>query len=795
MATFLYGNLSTKTASYSIEPGTIDLPKVVNGDTFTVAVRLTETADGTTVATTPSISYARLAYGPVDVAPTSGSFKVLVNTVTSSVITLGSSAASVAAVFNSIAAVTGWSVREDQGSYIVSRTASYAATSGITIVANELIPESFVRVTSYSDGATFYQELRPMQSPLAYTSAFGLIVPPGPTITRVVTGYSDETTGVSVNEVQRLYVPPQFDGVFQIFKGTARTQLLDKDDGAPEIQAALTAGVVTQGSGETFIVTNPKSNTADIEFAGTLGGQPQNLLTITVPESQQGDLTFDLDLNTQGMLAALRGDFEVTHPLTCEVGINYGTAATPDIYYITVFQQNLTVQADGAWAGLAAAQRINWLNPPQPVNYIPFTTDQVITGIQSFTAVVTGSGPWTIAHNLGTEAIHVTVRENISSGRILQTYSNAVGLGDVQIVSSTSQSVIVTNFTGSIPTAGWAVMISSAGPTSAFLAHTHTVAQVVSLQDLLNSLGSRVTNLENNAIPFTLTSSSTTTIPYEIPVTNRQSVLFSNNLGVWGQTGSLLEITSVPSAQAPQLLPALSVTVSTAASSAIPTATTVDIVRAYTSGLNILVPRIGLIPGARLPSGVAHIGAEASRALVYQVEPYGSARTYYPKSYEVPLFEIPLNDKLFKAGTKAKMQFDLYVQSKGANATGQWFCIVDVGSVTSVATPTTQSDNITGITYNATPILAQRLLVTGESIGHDLGVEVLATTATIMNANSYAYGVWSPVTASAPSNRNFILRGRLANFDILDNQGDPRGWMGYALRPFSGSDQIKLVVE
>lgn len=796
MATFLYGNLSTKTASYSIEPGTIDLPKVVNGDTFTVAVRLTETADGTTVATKPSISYARLAYGPVDVAPTSGSFKVLVNAVTSSVITLGSSAASVAAVFNSIAAVTGWSVREDQGSYIVSRTASYAATSGITIVANELIPESFVRVTSYSDGATFYQELRPMQSPLAYTSAFALIVPPAPTITRVVTGYRDETTGVSVNEVQRLYVPPQFDGVFQIFKGTARTQLLDKDDGAPEIQAALTAGVVTQGSGETFIVTNPKSNTADIEFAGTLGGQPQNLLTITVPESQQGDLTFDLDLNTQGMLAALRGDFEVTHPLTCEVGINYGTAATPDIYYVTVFQQNLTVQADGAWAGLAAAQRINWLNPPQPVNYIPFTTNQVITGIQSFTAVVTGTGPWTIAHNLGTEAIHVTVRENISNGYILSNKDNA-DLGHYTIQTSTSQSIIVTtnNAGGIVPTAGWAVMISSAGPTSAFLAHTHTVAQVVSLQDLLNSLGSRVTNLENNAIPFTLTSSSTTTIPYEIPVTNRQSVLFSNNLGVWGQTGSLLEITSVPSAQAPQLLPALSVTVSTAASSAIPTATTVDIVRAYTSGLNILVPRIGLIPGARLPSGVAHIGAEASRGLVYQVEPYGSARTYYPKPYEVPLFEIPLNDKLFKAGTKAKMQFDLYVQSKGANATGQWFCIVDVGSVTSVATPSTQSDNITGITYNATPILAQRLLVTGESIGHDLGVEVLATTATIMNANSYAYGVWSPVSASAPSNRNFILRGRLANFDILDNQGDARGWVGYAMRPYGDADQIKLVVE
>jgi len=789
MATLVFGNISQKTASYTIEPGSITLPKVVQGDLFTLAVRLTETANNITTVTAPSIYSARLSYGPVDVAPTAGSFKVLVNSVTSSVITFGSTAASVAAVLNSISAATGWSVIEDQGSYLVERKSAWVATSGITIVQNELQPQSFVRVTSYSANSTFYQELRPMQSPLAYTSAFGLIVPPAPTITRVVTGYSDSTTGVFVNEVQRLYIPPAFDTTYQIYRGTARTALLSKDDGATEIQAALMASAITVGAGESFLVTNPENYVANIEFAGSMSGATHALLTVAVPVSPQGDVTFDLDLNTQGMLAALRGDFEVTHPLTCEIGINYGSVATPNVQYVTVFQQDMTVQADGAWTGLAAAQQINWLNPPQPVNYIPFTTDQVITGIQSFTAVVTGAGPWTIAHNLGTEAIHVTLRENISSGYLLANEN------DYTVQTATSQSVIVAKVSGTVPTAGWAVMISSAGPTSAFQAHTHTVAQVVSLQDLLNSLSDRLEIVEDILPATGISSSTSVTVPGEIPVSSRQQVLFTNGLGTWTSTDNILQISSVPSVQPPQLLEALSVTVGTAPSTALPTVTTVDIVRAYTSGLNILVPRIGLIPGSRLPTGVAYIGAESTRSLVYQVDNYSSGRTYYPKAYEATLFEIPFNDKMFRAGTKAKLQFNLHVQSKAANATAQWYCLVDVGTVTTTTAPATQTDNISDIVYNSYPILSQPLLVTSEAMTHSLGVEVLATTATQMDANYFSYGIWASATTGKPSSRNFILRGRLANFDVVDSQGDARGWMGYAMRPYSESDQIKVVIE
>jgi hypothetical protein len=787
MATLLYGNISNKTASYTIEPGSITLPTVVQGDTFTLAVRLTETANNTTTVTAPSIYSARLSYGPVDVAPTAGTFKVLVNSVTSSVITYGSTAASVAAVLNSISAATGWSVIADQGSYLISRTSNWAATSGITIVQNELIPQSFVRVTSYSANSNFYQELRPMQSPLAYTSAYGLIVPPAPTITRVVTGYSDATTGVRVNEVQRLYIPPAFDTTYQIYRGTARTGLLNKDDGATEIQAALMTSCITVGAGELFLVTNPQNYTADIEFAGSMSGATQSLLTVAVPISPQGDVTFDLDLNTQGMLAALRGDYEITHPLTCEIGINYGSVATPNVQYVTVFQQNMTVQADGAWTGLAAAQSINWLNPPQPVNYIPFTLDQVITGIQTYSKVITGPGPWTIAHNLGTEAIHITVRENRSNGYVLANNY------DFTLQTATSNSIIVGAYPAT-PTQGLAVIISSAGPTSVFQAHTHTIAQVVSLQDQLNSLGTRLAAVEDILPATGISSSSSVTQPYEIPVAARQSVLFTNGLGTWTTTDSILQIGSVPSVQAPQLLEALSVTVGTAPSTALPTATTVDIVRAYTSGLNILVPRIGLIPGSRLPTGVAYIGAESTRGLVYQVDNYSSGRTFYSKAYEASLFEIPINDKLFRAGTSAKLQWNLNVQSKAANATAQWYCIVDVGTITTVSTPATQTGNISDITWNSTPILSQQLIVTGEPVKHGMGVEILATSATQMDANYMTYGIWASATTGKPSSRNFILRGRLANFDLVDTQGDARGWVGYAMRPYGDADTIKVTI-
>lgn len=790
MATLLYGNISQKTASYTIEPGSITLPTVVQGDTFTVAVRLTETSNNTTTVTAPSIYSARLSYGPVDVAPTAGTFKVLVNAVTSSAITLGSTAASVAAILNTISAATGWSVTQDQGSYIVGRTANWTTTSGITIVQNELIPDSFVRVTSYSANNTFYQELRPMQSPLAYTSAYGLIVPPAPTITRVVTGYSDPTTGVYVNEVQRLYIPPAFDTTYQIYRGTARTALLSKDDGATEIEAALLQGCVTVGAGEIFLVTNPQNYTADIEFAGAMSGATHSLLTVAVPISPQGDVTFDLDLNTQGMLAALRGDFEVTHPLTCEIGINYGTVATPNVQYVTVFQQNLTVQADGAWTGLAAAQRINWLNPPQPVNYIPFTTDQVITGIQSFTAVVTGAGPWTIAHNLGTEAIHVTVRENVSNGAILQQTSPYVGVGDCSVQTTTSQSINLQRLIGTVPTAGWAVMISSAGPTSVFQAHTHTIAQVVDLQDTLNAIGTRLTTLENvlpNGVGI-INQSGVNTTPLTMTIPARSEVLFSQDIeGAWGDGG--IDQSKLP-VRGPSLLRSFS---GLADNSNILTVPTVSGAFIYSGGIEL--PPMGYIPGDTVPPSGIVIYDEGR---IYQGRQDGDNKTYYPVPYEVELFRIPVNANQFRVGRTLEVKFGLIAQML-AKTDAQWRVVIDAANLSEVTSPATQGMNISSADYNQNKLMDHRIMLTQTLVPHILGVRLVRSLSgedIVITADKNIYGTYES-TIGAPAGASFILRARLMNFDIANTADDVRGWVGYALKGVENdtiSGEVKVTI-
>jgi len=769
MATLVFGNISQKTASYTIEPGSITLPKVVQGDLFTLAVRLTETANNITTVTAPSIYSARLSYGPVDVAPTAGSFKVLVNSVTSSVITFGSTAASVAAVLNSISAATGWSVIEDQGSYLVERKSAWVATSGITIVQNELQPQSFVRVTSYSANNTFYQELRPMQSPLAYTSAFGLIVPPAPTITRVVTGYSDPTTGVFVNEVQRLYIPPAFDTTYQIYRGTARTALLSKDDGATEIQAALMASAITVGAGESFLVTNPENYVANIEFAGSMSGATHALLAVAVPVSPQGDVTFDLDLNTQGMLAALRGDFEVTHPLTCEIGINYGSVATPNVQYVTVFQQDMTVQADGAWTGLAAAQQINWLNPPQPVNYIPFTTDQVITGIQSFTAVVTGAGPWTIAHNLGTEAIHVTLRENISSGYLLANEN------DYTVQTATSQSVIVAKVSGTVPTAGWAVMISSAGPTSAFQAHTHTIAQVVDLQDTLNAIGTRLNTLENvlpNGVGI-INQSGVNTTPLTMTIPGRSEVLFTQDIeGAWGDGG--IDQSKLP-IRGPSLLRSFSGLANNSNTATAPTAAGAYI---YSGGIE-LAP-MGYIPGDSVPPSGIVIYDEGR---IYQGRQDGTNKTYYPVPYEVELFRVPVNANQFRVGRTLEVKFGLVLQML-AKTDAQWRVVIDAANLSEVTSPATQGMNISSADYNQDKLLDHRVMLTQTLAPHILGVRLtrsLSGEDIVITADKNLYGTYES-TIGTPAGASFILRARLMNFDIANTADDARGWVGYSLK-------------
>ena len=98
---------------------------------------------------------------------------------------------------------------------------------------------------------------------------------------------------------------------------------------------------------------------------------------------------------------------------------------------LVTFQTSVKIVREQIWEELALVPAIDWVRPPQPRDYIPFTRDQIITGSQHYEAVI-GNGAdreFVLDHGLNTEALHVTLRENSSSGRKLRDSEFSVTFG------------------------------------------------------------------------------------------------------------------------------------------------------------------------------------------------------------------------------------------------------------------------------------------------------------------------------------------------------------------------------
>jgi len=389
--------------------------------------------------------------------------------------------------------------------------------------------------------------------------------------------------------------------------------------------------------------------------------------------------------------------------------------------------------------------------------------------------VVTGNGPWTIAHNLGTEAIHVTLRENVSNGYLLGNEN------DYTVQTATSQSVVVSVVTGSVPTAGWAVIISSAGPTSAFLAHTHTIDQIETLRDTLNSLGQRVGDLEN-VLPNNagvVNQAGVDTTPLTITVPERAAVLFADVEGAWGGKG--IERGKLPR-RGPSLLRAIST--ATPVNSPVATVPTSAGVFLYSSGIEL--PPMGYIPGQIVPPGGAV--AYEGEGRIYRVRQELGKNTWFPVPYEVELFRIPVNSSQLRVGRTLTCTFGLTLQML-AETDAQWRVVIDAANLSSAFSPADQGLNLTAADFNQVAMLDHRVLLTEALTPHIFGVQILRRLVdgnVQMSANRNLYGTYESA-GGPPATGDFILRARLMNFDIAENGGDVRGWVGYQLAGVEGN--------
>jgi len=636
--------------------------------------------------------------------------------------------------------------------------------------ANTLLPLSFVRVRAFTRNNVPWLEVRLIQSPYAFADTSERRLAPSPTIERIRGGSSREDGGVTldVNEVQALYLPPEFIGTYSLAFDFRTTKILGTQDTPRSIQAALN-DMFDDGLGERFSVTNPEDQHAYMEFVGVLAASPQDLIGITVRSFFPGRLELDFPLDRNEFAEAMRATAKIEEvPLELELElVDNAEDLTDDEVpgrFVT-FKRTVTLVRDQIYEELQTAKRIDWLTPPLPTSHTPFSPSQVITGNQHYIVVIGNgvSSSFVLAHNLETAAAHIAVRENMADGRLIEAGERTIRFPSANAISVTFPYV---------PTADeFAVVITTAGPRSAFADHDHFITDITDLVDRLGGIEAAIA-LINDRLPFTDPTSPAdgdgATGDTEMKIPDRAEVF----------PGRLKEALSVESPKAPRTLLALFPAVhdATVVNVTLPlpaaSANEGQVFFNNTAG-NVLVPGGVVKPNEHLAS---------DGRFWYHVTRSGTSNSFYPTKFMRSLFEAPVSPSLLRVGMKLVAEFDLEIMMLPGSLTRmQYVFVIEYGTAPQQTTPSPVGINLQDIVWNTTtPMLAQRIIVTELRAKYHFGVSVLRSLLNVLSADVLSQSAWT-AAASIPSNNEFLLRARLIQPDTENSVTGAKGAIFYSL--------------
>ncbi len=794
MQTFLiYGDLSTRRLTDSSgAPAT--LPSLVQGDLATFSLRLLDRVEtGSPIQVQRTVRSLRASIGNVSTPPQSGRFSLRIGqngpatplidfnsdrTVLKPLLSILPGVAAQGGVEQVFESSPGcWMIRFGHNAVVPLQAAD-----------NLLSPVSFIRVRPFQQNERWWHELRLLQAPIAYTGLSERVLAEPPSVRRIRAGctYSEAGVDYIVNEIQAVKVPASFRGTWCVkFEGRT-TIFFSKDDDTTAIETALNN--LFSDSQTRFAVTNPEPYNAYIEFKGPLAGQPQDLVVAEVGSVEPGDLTFSLDLNTAEVFAALRDVATISAQFEVELEIaNDDDLPETTGKVITLFRESVAIVRELQWQEMAAAAGIDWLRPPQPRDYIPFTRDQIITGSQHYMGVI-GDGverEFTLDHNLGTDALHITLRENASNGRRLSDNEYSVSFADTN-----SLTIKFPESSDPPATDSLAVTITSAGPKSAFEAHTHTIEQIIDLVAELDSLRNRVTALEA-VVPNLGALSSTTSSSgaFTIPIPEISEVLFLPASAGNVFTKSIVDSSKLAS-RAPYLLPAVH-TANVGVLWALPLPSPIaGQVWQNQTGADLQIPGGGMVRGSTVSDGefVASDGR-----ILYRANQAGNTISYFPSAFERVLWNLYINEKMLGVGKTLKVEFGLSTQLVKATSQAQWMLVIEKGEAPSETDGNPEINLLNVVWDTANPILKQRLILTPVATLCYAGCNVYRSTLGAITCDRVLYGGHENANASAPASANFALRCRLIEFDTENNVTTARGWVTYQLvKPTSGDLQASI---
>ena len=754
-----------------------------------MSLRFVSRVSGDIIEVQRGVHALRATLGREDARPVSGSvrFKLglaggVVGSNVTAPISVGSSIAEVKHAFESLTILTDEekpvSVRSLNGSWLVSF--ADGGEKVIKVYENSLFPVSYGRVrVQWVDGVAVH-DLRFTQSPVAFTDAFAPVVPLAPVIEALRDG--GEEAGNVWNEVQVLKLNPAFRGTFQLSRGFKKTGLLSAEDGLPEIAEAL--ALIADEDGE-FRVTNPVGTDVHIEFAGSMKGINQDLLVLSVFNAPPGDATFTLSLDTAELATLLNGSSKASEKLPLEIYVELESEYEGGPLTKLSFRSELEVQRELSFEGLALAQSINWIRPPLPRDYIPFTPDQVNTGILHYSTTL-GNGvltSFTVDHNLSSESVLVLLRENAAPGAVLRSGVDYA----LTIEGEDSVSLdLLGDYLETPPLAGGlAVTVLAMGQASQFNAHNHSIAQVLLLPETLAAMSEAIAALQA-AVGLSVSAGSSVTTSTTGPTAEwtlrRVALLYPTRETVdLSKAESVADIAALKLPRAGGLLPAVHDTASEALPSVLPTAPTdADEGRVYQNltGATVLLPGGNGRASVKLKANeYAALLVEEGRVSWYRVAKVDAAKSsWYPTDFERELFVIPVNEAQFRVGKKLTLQVGFEAAVLASNALAQWELRIEFGTAADVTTPGTPDKNVgTPVWDTAHPILTHRFHLSPDPTTHKAGC-VLTRGAGGITGNGILYDA-TIGALNVPSSANFFLRGRLCKFDTQDGEADPRGFV------------------
>lgn len=700
MQALLYANLTDQTLSTTLGGAELTFPTLIQGDDLTLGIRTTETLEGDDVETDRDFKALRAGIGRIDTAPTGGTFRLAIDAVATGDITYPFTAAELATELS-------LTVAEDNGTFIITSGTEIA----ITVDRNCLTPISFIRIGELPDcgDGNYHYTLRFQQTLVAYTETWSEVVPQSPSIEVVQTGFDYE--GYELPTIQHLTIPPSFRGTFRLQRELGVfTTPLSRSSSPAEIKTALDR---IADDGGYFSVDLVFDGTARIIFDGSMNGIDYDALTVTVIDAPPGDPTFTLSLNTTELEAVMRGVDTITLPLEIEAEI-YKPGSETLFDLVTLYRGDVTILEQILREEDAEAQAIDWLTPPLPRTYVPFESDQVITGSQHFTFSLSGDGA--VNHNLDTTYIDVPMFD--STGHMLEDSEFTVDLNG-------SNSIDIT-FTGSpsFPVAGF---VRSAGPVSAFQSHTHTTAQITGLDTILSTLAGRITALEAFSVSGTFSRADEVDYSDEWNLPRFWEIF--PYLGSAAQpdapaTLGDLDLSTLP-AVVPSLFPAIhdaSATALTVSGGLITTVASDG--NKYTlfqnqSGGDVTIPLSSRLVTDDDPYGYNFIlpddgyaANDGSNWIPLAQYGDGTESSYYARTQERTLWQDTVADRQLTVGRAVETRFALEVAAFKANTPWHWYLVIEIADLTSDDSPATTGGNLAEDDWSTdSPSFEQRLVI------------------------------------------------------------------------------------